>query len=138
MSSARPPAKPVSAPVSGPVQTAIAVTSSSTRSGGDAAGQRQPVHHGELDDDGGEQRDGEDDGGQRLAPRRRLASSGRDGRRSPGSLADHHPDHAEAGEVGERLDERGRGERAGLGGHRGHGADRDAGHVRAAAAPSRT
>ena len=31
--------------------------------------QRQPVDHGELDDDGGEQRDGEDDGGQCLADR---------------------------------------------------------------------
>ena len=49
------------------------------------------------------------------------------------SLANHHSHDAEAGEVGERCHERGRGERAGLGGDRGDGADRDARHVRAAA-----
>ncbi len=67
MSSARPPAKPAIAPVAGPVATAIAATSSSTRSGAVAAGQRQPVDHGELDDDGGEEGHGEDGGRERLA-----------------------------------------------------------------------
>ena len=36
------------------------------------AGERQPVHHGELDDDGGEEGNGEDDGGERLAGDRDL------------------------------------------------------------------
>ena len=61
-------------------------------------GQRQPVHHGELDDDGGEQDDGEREAGQR-APRRWSA-------RAPWpSPGHHHPDHAEAGEVDERRDD---------------------------------
>ena len=62
----------MTAAVAGLVETAIAVTSSRTRSGAAAAGQREPVHHGELDDDGGEEGHGEDHGRERLAGWRGL------------------------------------------------------------------